>query len=77
MSPIYWGKYAPEMKTALEGLDFMGKPVRIICTHEGSGLSGMPSDVRRMCKGADVDNKGLAIKGSQAKNSKKTVADWL
>ena len=77
MSPIYWGKYAPEMKTALEGLDFMGKPVRIICTHEGSGLSGMPSDVRRMCKGADVDNKGLAIKGSQAKNSKASVERWL
>ena len=77
MSPIYWGTYAPEMETALESLDFMGKTVRIICTHEGSGLSGMPFDVRRMCKGADVDNKGLAIKGSQAKNSKKTVADWL
>ena len=65
------------METALEGLDFIGKRVRIICTHEGSGLSGMPSDVRRMCKGADVDNKGLAIKGSQAKDSKKTVERWL
>ena len=77
MSPIYWGTYAPELETALEGLNFTGKTVRIICTHEGSGLSGMPSDVRKMCKGADVDNKGLAIKGSQAKDSKKTVADWL
>ena len=77
MSPIYWGTYAPELKTALENLDFSGKKVRIICTHEGSGLSGMPSDVKRMCKGADVDTKGLAIKGSQAKNSKKTVEEWL
>ena len=77
MSPIYWGTYAPEMETALEGLNFTGKTVRIICTHEGSGLSGMPSDVRRMCKGADVDNKGLAIKGSQAKNSKASVERWL
>ena len=77
MSPIYWGTYAPEVETALEGLDFTGKTVRVICTHEGSGLSGMPSDVKRMCKGADVDTKGLAIKGSQAKNSKKTVEEWL
>ena len=77
MSPIYWGTYAPEMETALEGLDFIGKTVRVICTHEGSGLSGMPSDVKKMCKGADVDAKGLAIKGSQAKNSKKSVAEWL
>ena len=77
MSPIYWGTYAPELETALCGLDFKEKKVRIICTHEGSGLSGMPSDVKRMCKGADVDSKGLAIKGSQAKNSKKTVENWL
>ena len=77
MSPIYWGTYAPEIETALEGLDFSGKTVRVICTHEGSGLASMPSDVKKMCKGANVDMKGLAIKGSQAKNSKRLVADWL
>ena len=70
MSPIYWGTYAPEMETALTGLDFAGKTVRVICTHEGSGLASMVSDVKRICKGANVDTKGLAIKGSQAKNSK-------
>lgn len=77
MSPIYWGTYAPEMETALEGLDFRGKTVRVISTHEGSGLAGMVSDVKKMCKGANVDTKGLAITGSQAKNSKQRVADWL
>ena len=77
MSPIYWGTYAPEVETALEGLDFAGKTVRVICTHEGSGLASMPSDVKRMCKGADADMKGLAIKGSQAKNAKQKVAEWL
>lgn len=77
MSPIYWGTYAPEVETALDGLDFTGKTVRIICTHEGSGLSGMHSDIKRMCKGADVQSNGLAIKGSQAKNSRKTVDTWL
>jgi flavodoxin len=77
MSPIYWGTYAPEMETALTGLDFAGKTVRVISTHEGSGLASMPSDVKKMCKGANVDMKGLAIKGSQAKNSKQKVADWL
>ena len=76
MSPVYWGTYAPEMETALEGLDFTGKTVRVISTHEGSGLGRMVSDVKRMCKGADV-KKGLAIKGSHAKQSKKTIAEWL
>ena len=77
MSPIYWGTYAPEVETALTGLDFSGKTVRVISTHEGSGLAGMVSDVRKICKGAKVDSKGLAIKGSSAKSSKTTVKKWL
>ncbi len=77
MSPIYWGTYAPEMETALQGLDFSGKTVRVISTHEGSGLASMVSDVRKMCAGADVQKNGLTIKGSQAKNSKRKVAEWL
>ncbi len=77
MSPIYWGTYAPEVETALEGLDFSGKKIRVICTHEGSGLSGMPSDVKKMCKGASVDSNGLAIIGSRAKDSRKVVEGWL
>ena len=77
MSPIYWGTYAPEIETALSGLDFTGKTVRIISTHEGSGLASMVSDVQKMCKGADVDIKGLAIRGSRAKESKQIIADWL
>ena len=77
MSPIYWGTYAPEVETALTGLDFSGKTVRVICTHEGSGLANMVSDVKKMCKGANVDGKGLAIVGSKAGSSKNTVAEWL
>ena len=76
MSPIYWGTYAPEMETALAGLDFTGKTVRVISTHEGSGLGSMMRDVKRLCKGADVKD-GLAVKGSQAGKSKQKVADWL
>ena len=77
MSPIYWGTYAPEMETALTGLDCAGKTVRVISTHEGSGLASMVSDVKRLCVGADVQKNSLAIKGSQAKKSKQKVADWL
>ena len=77
MSPIYWGTYAPEVETALEGLDFEGKTVRIISTHEGSRLGSMVSDVKKMCDGANVDDNGLAIKGSQVKNSKEMVEKWL
>ena len=77
MSPIYWGTYALEVETAIEGLDFSGKTVRVISTHEGSGLGSMVSDVKKMCKGANVDSKGLAIKGSTVKSSKAVVEKWL
>ena len=77
MSPIYGGTYAPEVETALEGLDFTGKTVRVACTHEGSGLANLPSDVKKTCKGANVDMNGLAIKGSQAKTARGEVADWI
>lgn len=77
MSPIYWGTYAPEVETALTGLDFSGKTVRVISTHEGSGLGSMADDVKKMCKGADVDSRGLAIVGSKAGSSKNSVAEWL
>ena len=77
MSPIYWGTYAPEVETALTGLDFSGKTVRVISTHEGSGLGSMVSDVKKMCKVAKVDSKGLAIKGSSAKSSKAAIERWL
>ena len=77
MSPIYWGTYAPEIETTLEGLDFTGKLIRVVSTHEGSGLASMLSDVKKMCKGAEVDMNGLAIVGSQAKNSKQKVTEWV
>ena len=77
MSPIYWGTYAPEIETLLTELDFSGKTVRVISTHEGSGLGSMISDVKKMCKGASVDMNGLAIKGSNAAKSKSTVEQWL
>ena len=77
MSPIYWGTYAPEVETALEGLDFSGKTVRVISTHEGSGLGSMVDDVKKMCRGANVDSKGLAIKGSCAKASRSIIEQWL
>ena len=77
MSPIYWGTYAPEVETSLTGLDFSGKTVRVISTHEGSELGSMVSDVKKICKGAKVDSKGLAIKGSNAAKSKSAIEQWL
>ena len=77
MSPIYWGTYAPEIETAIKDLDFSGKIVRIITTHEGSGLGNVPQDVKRICKGANVLDDALAIRGSSVKSAKSRVEEWV
>ena len=77
MSPIYWGTYAPELETAIKDLDFTGKTIRIVTTHEGSGLASMPSDVKRICKGANVLNDSIAIKGTDCKNARSKIENWV
>lgn len=77
MSPIYWGTYAPELETAIKDLDFTGKTIRVISTHEGSGLGSVVSDVKRICKGANVLDDALAIRGSSAKSSKPKLEEWV
>ena len=52
-SPLYRGTYVPEMETSLTGLDLAGKTVRVISTHEGSGLGSIVSNGKNLCKGAD------------------------
>ena len=77
MSPIYWGTYAPEVETAIKNLDFTGKTIRVITTHEGSGLANVVSDVKKICKGANVLDDAIAIKGTDAKNSKSKIESWV
>lgn len=77
MSPIYWGTYAPEIETVLARLDFTGKKIRIVTTHEGSGLGSVVRDVKRVCRGAAVDPDGLAIRGSRVKSSRAAIEKWL
>ena len=77
MSPIYWGTYAPEMETALKDIDFTGKIIRIVTTHEGSGLANVPIDVERICKGANVLDDAIAIRGADCKNARSKVENWV
>ena len=77
MSPIYWGTYAPEMETALKDVDFTGKTIRIVTTPEGSGLANVPKDVKRICKGANVLDDSIAIRGVDCKNPKNKIENWI
>ena len=75
-APIYWGGMPEELVTALNGLDFNGKIIRPFITHEGSGLSGVPGQLKEICKGAEILD-GLAVSGSQVNNSKSKVESWI
>ena len=77
MSPIYWGTYAPELEAAIKDLDFRGKTVRVITTHEGSGLGSVVTDIKRICQGANVLDDALAIRGSLVKDSKNMISEWI
>ena len=76
-APVYWGIMPQEMITQLEKLDFTGKIVRVFTTHEGSGLGSIPSQVKRVCKGAIVLDDGIAIRGATVRNSKDRIKNWL
>lgn len=73
--PCWWGTYPAAVFTQLEKLDFTGKKVMALMTHEGSGLGNSERDLRRICKGAAFGT-GIAVHGADAAKSEKAVADW-
>lgn len=76
-SPIYWGTMPQPMFTQLERLNFEGKNIRVFTTHEGSGLGSVVSDLKRVCKGAMVDDNALAIYGHEVNSAKSKVENWV
>ena len=73
--PCWWGTYPMAVFSQLERLDWEGKKVFPVMTHEGSGLGSCERDLKNACKGADV-RRGLAVSGGQASSSQKKVAEW-
>ena len=59
----------------VEKLDWAGKKVMALMTHEGSGLGSCERDLKKICEGAAF-GKGLAVHGAEASRSEKTVASW-
>ena len=75
-SPNWWGTLPMAMFKQLEKLDFSGKTVRTVITHEGSGLGSSMKDIKKLCKDADI-KKGLAIYGAEVQDSKGKIERWL
>ena len=73
--PCWWGTFPMAVFTQLEKLDWTGKKVMAVMTHEGSGLGSCERDLKRVCSGATF-GRGLAVHGADASKSENTVADW-
>lgn len=73
--PIWWAVQPMAVFTFLEHYDFSGKIIKPFCTHEGSGLGGSVSQIKKTCPTASVLN-GLAIHGAEAAQSEKQVIQW-
>lgn len=73
--PCWWGTYPCAVFTQLERLDFSGKTVFPVMTHEGSGQAQSVSALKKYCKGATV-GKGLAVQGGNAAGAESVVAAY-
>lgn len=73
--PCWWGTFPMAIFSQLERLDFTGKKIIPLMTHEGSGMGKSERDIKNICKGATF-GKGLAIHGADTAKSEKTISQW-
>lgn len=78
-TPNWWADMPMALYTFIESHDWSGKTVAPFVTHEGSGLSSIPSKIKAATKAEMLD--GLAVYGHVAQNdreqAKEEVANWL
>ena len=74
--PIWWGDLPMCLYTFIEAHNWEGKKIIPFCTHEGSGMGRTESDIKRVCSGAKVE-RGLAVHGADASQSRALVENWL
>ncbi len=74
--PNWWGTMPMAMFTFLEHHNLEGKRILPFCTNEGSGMGSSERDLKKVCKGAQVES-GLSIHGAEAANSRSKVEAWV
>lgn len=74
--PCWWGIYPMAIYSLTDRLDFSGKKVMFVVTHEGSGLGSCDRDLKKHLKGNPAFGASLAIHGADAPRSEQEVASW-
>lgn len=75
LGPCWWGTYPMAVFSQLERLDFAGKKVIPLMTHEGSGMGNSERDLHRLCAGATFGTS-MAVHGADAARAQQAVAAW-
>ena len=75
-TPIWFGTYAPPVRTFLQKNEFKGKKVYFFCTHGKGGPGTFFTDAAKLVPGAVV-GKGLNCYGIHVKKIAPQVEAWL
>ena len=73
--PCWWGTYPCAVFSLLEKLDWTGKRVIPLMTHEGSGLGTSVEDLKRICRGAEF-GEPYAVHGAEAAAAGWPLGAW-
>ena len=73
--PCWWGTFPMPVFSLLDRLDWSGKKVMTVMTHEGSGLGNSERDLTRICRGASF-GPALAVKGAEVEKEQERVKAW-
>ena len=74
--PNWCGTMPMPVFSFLERYTLAGKRILPFCTNEGSGLGFSEQDLQKLCPSAFVE-KGLAVCGGEAAESRAKVEAWL
>ena len=75
-TPIWFGTYAPPVRTFLQKNDLSGKKVYFFCTHGKGGPGVFFKDAAKLCP-KSVIGKGFNCYGTHIKKIAPKVKEWL
>ena len=73
--PNWCGTMPMPVFTFLGHYDLSSKKIIPFCTNEGSGMVRSEDDLKKICKGATVEN-GLPINGSKINQLEEEISSW-
>lgn len=77
-SPIWYGTFAPPVRTFLQQYDLKGKKVYFFCTHGRGGAGRFFKECAKLAAGAKFDAaKGFSCFGNQVDKIAPRVDKWL